>query len=77
MRQDWIWRDPVTHERNVEVTRFARYRDVDGTQWPFQISRERNDRKVFEMFSESVNINQKIDAARFAVPGPGARPFKK
>ena len=30
VKETWVWRDPKTHERNDEVTRFARYRDVGG-----------------------------------------------
>ena len=75
LRQDWVWREPVTRERNVEVTRFSRYRDVDGTQWPFQMHRERNGLKTYEMFAESVEINQPVDTDRFAVPTAETRPF--
>lgn len=77
VRQSWVWRDPQTRERNEEVTRFARYREVDGTQWPFQVNRERNKQKVYEMFAESVTINPTIDDKYFAIPTPSTRPFKK
>lgn len=74
MRQDWTWRDPRTRERNDELTRFARYREVAGTQWPFQMHRERNGLKIYEMFADSVAINQNLSDAVFAIPAPGARP---
>jgi hypothetical protein len=77
VRQDWVWRDPVTRERNVEVTRFSRYRDVAGTQWPFQMHRERNDRKTYEMFAETVTINQDLDGNLFAIPDENTRPPKQ
>jgi hypothetical protein len=76
LRQKWAWRDPQTHERMEELTRFSRYRDVSGTQWPFQVNRERNGRKTYEMFSDTVLINQTIDEARFAIPTVASRPFK-
>lgn len=75
LRQKWEWRDE-TRERFEEVTRFSRYRAVDGTQWPFQINRERNGKKVYEMFSDAVVINQNIDEKRFAKPDATTRPFK-
>lgn len=75
--QSWIWRDPKTRERNEEVTRFSRYRQVDGTMWPFQVNRERNKQKVYEMFAESVIVNQPIDDKYFEKPTPSTRPFKK
>ena len=77
VKQSWVWRDAKTRERNEEVTRFARYREVSGTQWPFQINRERNREKIYEMFAESVTINRKIDDIKFAIPTPTTRPFKK
>jgi len=77
VRQDWVWRDPDTHERNDEVTRFSRYRQVDGTQWPFQMHRERNGQKTYEMFADSVTINQNLDGDIFAIPDESTRPEKK
>jgi hypothetical protein len=76
VRQKWAWRDPATRERNEEITRFSRYRAVDGIQWPFQINRERNGRKIYEMFADSVAINQPMDEKRFAKPDATTRPFK-
>jgi hypothetical protein len=75
LRQKWEWRDE-TRERFEEVTRFSRYRDVSGTQWPFQVHRERNGRKTYEMFADSVVINETIDEQRFAKPDASTRPFK-
>ncbi|MEO5924604.1 MAG: hypothetical protein ABIR70_12335 [Bryobacteraceae bacterium] len=76
LRQKWVWRDPDTRERNEEITRFSRYRDVAGTQWPFQINRERNGKKTYELFSDTVAVNQAIDEQRFAIPTVASRPFK-
>jgi hypothetical protein len=75
VRQLYVWRD-ATRERMDEVTRFARYRDVDGTQWPYQIDRERNGQKVYQMFADSVEINQDLPEDHFAIPTPSSRPFK-
>lgn len=77
VKQSWVWRDAKTRERFEEVTRFARYREVNGTQWPFQTNRERNGEKIYEMFADSVAINQKVDDIKFAIPTPTTRPFKK
>ena len=76
VRQDWVWRDPQTRERNDEVTRFSRYREVAGTQWPFQMHRERNGEKTYEMFADSVTINQNLDGELFAIPNANTRPKK-
>lgn len=77
VRQDWVWRDPETRERNEEVTRFSRYQEVDGIQWPTQIHRERNETKVYELFVETLQFNQQIDEQRFAIPDEDSRPMKR
>ena len=76
LRQVWAWRDPETRERNEEVTRFSRYRDVSGVQWPYQVNRERNGKKVFEMFDDEVEINALIEDRRFAIPDKNTKLFK-
>jgi len=79
VRQTWVWRDPETKQRNEELTRFSRYRNVDGIQWPYQINRERNGDKVYEIFAESVLINQDLPDDLFANPtGPAVKsPMKQ
>lgn len=57
VRQEYVRRDEKTRDRFEEVTRFAKYREVKGVQWPYQIQRERNGEKIFEIFSENVQIN--------------------
>ena len=71
VRQVFYWRDPQTKERNEEVTRFARYQESAGVQWPHQITRERNGERTYQIFSESVAINRDLTDSVFAVPsGP-------
>ena len=74
VRQSWVWRDPETKERQEEVTRFSRYRETSGIQWPQQMLRERNKEKTYEIFSESVSVNQGLGDSLFTVPGPETRP---
>ncbi|MBZ5634375.1 MAG: hypothetical protein LAO55_14735 [Acidobacteriia bacterium] len=74
VQQSWVWRDPETKEREEEVTRFSRYRQTGGIQWPQQMRRERNGEKVYEIFSESVTMNQELADNLFAVPGPDTKP---
>ena len=62
-------RDPKTHDRIEEITRFTKFRDVGGgVMWPFTIQRERNGEKIFEIFSESVVINQGLTDNLFTLP---------
>jgi hypothetical protein len=78
VRQSMVWRDPKTKDRNVEITRYARYREEGGVEWPQQITRERNGEKIYQIFSDFVLINPGLSDAVFAVPsGPAAKtPFK-
>jgi hypothetical protein len=57
VRQVFYRRDPVTKEKHEEVTRYSKYRDVGGIQWPFAIERDRNGEKIYEIFSDSVEVN--------------------
>ena len=68
VRQVFFRRDPVTKERNEEVTVFSKYRDVGGVQWPHVIQRERNGEKIFEMYADSVAINQGLTDDLFTLP---------
>ena len=77
VRQIYKLKNPVSKEQDEEVTLFARYRDVDGVQWPHQIRRERNGEKVYEIFADSVKINSDLTDALFAAPDPNAKPTGK
>jgi hypothetical protein len=80
VREEWSWRDPKTRERNDEMERFARYREVKGgIQWPHEITRERNREKTYQIFSEAVSVNQNLTDNIFALPAgpPKFGPAKK
>ena len=68
VRQLFTRRDPETKERMEEMTVYNKYRDVSGVMWPWSVVRFRNGGKIFEMYSESVSINGKLDANLFAPP---------
>jgi hypothetical protein len=68
-RQRFFRRDPIDNTRLEEVSIFAKYRDVGGgAMWPFSIRRERNGEKIFEMYSDSVEINQDLRDDLFTLP---------
>jgi hypothetical protein len=70
VRQTFIRRDPKTKDRIEEVSIFSKYRDVGGgVQWPFTILAERNGEKLFELYSDSVVINQSLTDDLFTLPG--------
>jgi hypothetical protein len=68
MRQVFYRRDPVTKDRDEEVTIFAKYRDVGGVQWPFDVQRMRNGEIIFQIYAESVKINSNLPQTLFELP---------
>jgi hypothetical protein len=58
IRQVFKRRNPEYKDFDQEVTIFAKYRDVGGIKWPFDIRRDRNGEKIYEMYSDSVEINK-------------------
>ena len=54
---------------DTEETFFAKYRDVGGgVMWPFSIRRQRNGEKLYEIYSESVQINKDLRDDLFTLP---------
>jgi hypothetical protein len=69
-RQMYKRRNEEYHDFDTEVTAYARYRDIGGgVQWPHDIRRDRNGDKVYEMFSDSVEINKGLGDELFRLPG--------
>jgi hypothetical protein len=69
LRQLYRRKDPIDNSKLEEVSIYSKYRDVGaGVMWPFAIRRERNGEKIFEMYSESVEINQDLKDSMFALP---------
>jgi len=61
VRQLFKRRNEQYKDFDKEETIFAKYRDVGGgVKWPFTIRRFRNGEKLFELYSESVQINRNL-----------------
>ncbi len=67
VKQSFSRLDPKTRNRDEEVTRFDRYRDNQGIQWPQQITRERNGDKIYQIFADSVAFNQDLTDDLFTI----------
>ena len=67
VKQSFSRLDPKTKDRDEEVTRFDRYRDNNGIQWPQQITRERNGEKIYQIFAETVSFNQDLTDDLFSI----------
>ena len=69
VRQTFRRRNPQYKDFDTETTLFAKYRDVGGgVMWPFDVRRDRNGEKVFEMFADSVQINKNFTDELFTLP---------
>ncbi len=68
LRQSFRRRNPTYGDFDTEVTAFDKYRSTGGILWPFDTHRERNGDKVYEMYSESVEINQNVGDDLFTLP---------
>jgi hypothetical protein len=76
-RQAYFRKDPIDNTKLEEVTIFSKYRDVGGgVMWPFAIRRERNGEKIFEMYTERVEINLDLKDSMFTLP-QGLKLLKK
>ena len=69
IRQVFKRRNPEYKDFDQEVTVFAKYRDVSGVKWPFDVHRDRNGEKIYEMYSDSVEINKDLKDELFTLPG--------
>lgn len=69
--------DPVIKDWRDEVTRYSKYREVTNrVMWPFATARERDTEKIFEMYSESVKVDDDLPDSLFQLPN-GIKILKK
>jgi hypothetical protein len=68
VRQVYYWRNPKTGDRNEEVTIFGKYKDIGGVQWPLDVQRLRNGDRLFQLYADSAQVNQKLDDKKFELP---------
>jgi hypothetical protein len=70
VKQTFRRRNEEFKDFDTEVTTFGLYRNVGGgVMWPCNIRRERNGEKIFEMFSDQVQVNRDLKDSLFALPG--------
>ena len=69
IRQTYRRRNPLFKDFDNEVTVFGKFRDVGGgVKWPYDVKRERNGSKIYEMYSESVEVNKSLKDNLFSIP---------
>jgi len=67
-RQIFKRRNPDYKDFDTEVSTFANFHNVNGVRWPISIRRERNGDKIFELYSDSVQINKDLKDDLFSLP---------
>jgi hypothetical protein len=69
VRQTLKRRNPDYKDFDSEETLFAKYRNIGGgVMWPMSIRRQRNGEKLYEIYSESVQINKGLKDDLFTLP---------
>jgi hypothetical protein len=68
LKQVWERRDDKTRIRIEEITIFDKYRDIGGgVMWPYVIRREKNGMRNYEMYADSIVINQNLTDELFTL----------
>ncbi len=65
IRKIVVTRDPSTHLRSEEIEYYSNYHPIEGVMTPFQITRERNNIKVYQVFFDSCKYNTAIADSLF------------
>ena len=68
VRQVFKRRNEQYKDFDSEETVWANYRDVGGVKWPYSTRRFRNGEKLFELYSDSVQINRDLKDDLFTLP---------
>jgi hypothetical protein len=68
VRQVTERRDPRTNIPIEEISRYTKYREVDGVMWPWAIERDRNGEKIYVIYSDNVKINVGFSDNLFMLP---------
>jgi hypothetical protein len=58
-------RDPRMQRKTEEIEYYSNYHPIDGVQTPFQITRERNQIKIFQVFFDKCDYNTSVADALF------------
>ena len=77
IHETFSWFDEKTREHNDQAYDYDKYRDIgEGIQWPFATERQRNGYKTYQLFADSMQVNQKLPAGIFNLPA-GAKVLKR
>jgi hypothetical protein len=69
VHQVFYRRDPKTRQRIEEVADYGKYRESgQGVWWPLTTQRTRDREKIYEIYADSVSINQTVSDTLFTLP---------
>lgn len=72
IRQEFKRRDAQRYVHS-ETTYFAKFRKVGNVSWPYNMTRQRDGSKIFEIFSERVSVNDPLSDSLFEHPAGAKR----
>ena len=58
-------RDPKTRMKSEEIEIYSNYHPIQGIQTPFQITRDRNGMKIWQVFFDRCEYNTNLDSSLF------------
>lgn len=77
VKQSYKRWDTNINDRREEVTRFTKYREAgNGVMWPYDVQRERDGERTFELYAEKVVIGGELKPELFELPR-GAKIIEK
>lgn len=77
VKQSFRHWDDLINARREEVTRFTKYREAgNGVMWPYDVQRERDREKLFELYADKVTIGEELAPGLFELP-PGIKILDK
>jgi len=59
-------RDANTRTRSEEIEYYSLYHPIDGIETPFQITRERNQQKIYQVFFDKIQYNTNLSDSLFS-----------
>jgi hypothetical protein len=65
IRKIVVVRDPGTHLRSEMLEYYSNYHSIQGVTTPFQITRERNQKRVYQVFFDECKYNTNPSDALF------------
>lgn len=77
LRRSFQWRDPLYKDKNEDAEEYDNYRDVQGFQTPYNITRFRNGDMVNQRFLFKAVYNQTLPADEFSPEAAASKIVKK